>query len=232
MGMGMGMGWPRAGRGAFTMIELIVTIGIIMILIGLMMPALGNARIQASRIKDLASMRGSMMALTQYTEDNESLFPVEDASPVWAARWWFRALLQDGQIGQRSDLGITDPNNPDFVLIALSPTAFVDSTIFEPDRGLHLYEQPTSSNRATSITFASEKAILWQFLIHSPRIGTIEWCCLPDHEDAPVAFWDGSAVIANYQQFDVVPMPHMWNRIGVPVESTWHGLSGRDAYNP
>ena len=56
---------------AFTLVELLVVIGIIALLISILIPALGRARDQAQRAKCMANLKTLTEAWVQYANDHK-----------------------------------------------------------------------------------------------------------------------------------------------------------------
>lgn len=63
-------------RGAFTLVELLVVIGIIAVLIGILLPSLNKAREQSFRTKCLSSVRTIGQALSIYAAENKDCVPI------------------------------------------------------------------------------------------------------------------------------------------------------------
>ena len=73
-------------RRAFTLVELLVVIGIIGLLIAFLMPALGKAREQSIRIKCASNLRQIGIGAMAYAADNKGALPYnESANPFYVA---------------------------------------------------------------------------------------------------------------------------------------------------
>jgi prepilin-type N-terminal cleavage/methylation domain-containing protein len=66
----------RSKSGAFTLVELLVVIGIIAILIAILLPVLNKVKEQANRIKCAANLRQLGMSTLMYLDDNKQFYPL------------------------------------------------------------------------------------------------------------------------------------------------------------
>src|SRR5437667_2285261 len=85
----------RRLMGGFTLVELLVVIGIIAVLIAVLLPALGRARRQAQRVQCFNTMRQLALANVQYANDWHDWYvpawqrrspgpnPEDDPTKVW-----------------------------------------------------------------------------------------------------------------------------------------------------
>lgn len=71
------VGWPGRGlKQGFTLVELLVVIGIIAVLIAILLPSLSRARAAASSVASLSNLRQLGIGLLNYLNDNRGTYPV------------------------------------------------------------------------------------------------------------------------------------------------------------
>ena len=79
---------PRwALRGAFTVVELLVVVGIVAALLGLLLPATGRAREAAKRVRCASNLRQWGHALVMYVGEHRGFIPREKADPFPDRPW-------------------------------------------------------------------------------------------------------------------------------------------------
>src|SRR5439155_26227140 len=79
-------GGPMRRRSAFTLVELLVVIGIIALLIAILMPALSRAKEQANRVYCAGNLHNLGAAAQHFASEHKGLFPMtyrlpDDAFP-------------------------------------------------------------------------------------------------------------------------------------------------------
>lgn len=151
---------PRTLHGGFTLVELLVVIGIIALLISILLPSLGKARKAANTVKCSANLRSILQGMQIYASQNNGSIP---GSPHTTARFLYKDPV----------LGITDDAYGDGVCPTIiqsfdwsSPIARIMGIKFEEGsiasqrvrRFLQMRDMPQfvcPENEITAISFGS-----------------------------------------------------------------------------
>jgi prepilin-type N-terminal cleavage/methylation domain-containing protein/prepilin-type processing-associated H-X9-DG protein len=138
----------QAGRRAgFTLVELLVVIGIIALLISILLPSLNRAREAANVVKCLSNMRQLGVAMAAYSSENKGAlvpgdcegFPTAYAGADPACDTWATILVAGGFLSY-PEVGDTAPPAQDNVfrcpsgLIEFKTTAFVGQSALPASR--------------------------------------------------------------------------------------------------
>jgi prepilin-type N-terminal cleavage/methylation domain-containing protein len=133
---------PFLRRSAFTLVELLVVIGIIAVLIGILVPVASRARESANRAKCASNLRSIGQMLVSYSNGNKGNYPrtffdnkkvpmtFQDAAPPVSPPWFATGATVSVPFGSTKP-GPTGPNNVPaglFLLIRtqdVSPEAFI-----------------------------------------------------------------------------------------------------------
>lgn len=91
---------PIRNRFAFTLVELLVVIGVIALLISMLLPALNKAREQANMVACASNLRQQGLVLHMYANDTKGQLPLADNYGYVLAQYWntdeFKAGLNGG----------------------------------------------------------------------------------------------------------------------------------------
>ena len=98
----------RLYRPAFTLVELLVVIGIIALLVGILFPALAAARKSAENVACKSNLRQIEIATRLYVNDNRDHYPSDASYPVSDPRY-YKGLL--GNAVYRRGVGRTGMDN-------------------------------------------------------------------------------------------------------------------------
>src|SRR5688572_25464740 len=88
---GMGSSPLRSPRRAFTLVELLVVIGIIAVLVGILLPVLANARKSAMDMQCQSNIRQLCSAMIMYANEFKGRYPPNIGTGGANVQWWYDA---------------------------------------------------------------------------------------------------------------------------------------------
>lgn len=235
---------PTAARGelaigstrpGFTMVELLVVIGVIMVLIGLILPAIGASVESARTTADLATVRGNSMLIIQYANEHDDAYPIGGPNRCVASSHWHQPLVAEGYL---SDIAAADPYSyPRWgrVTFMMSESLAADPLEFTPGFTRRCHVSPSTAIAQHLLPFPDRKGMMVKNFEREGRgmgpNGVMLdrfFCCVPPWR-VPVTFCDGSGQTGTYLDFSGGQRPVTdQNGIGVPIRSAWGGYTARE----
>jgi len=219
---------PGAGRG-FSLIELVVVMGVVMILVGLALPSLQRSWWTGRSVAQLASVRHNAALIGQYAQVYRDLYPQPDArTSTEVVHFWYKPMVESGYFASPREADPLGTRRHGRVNIMLS-----ECMAHPPERMVRGNTQPERERRPAPVRTGdvlepSRKGLLALAKLESDRIQAY-WCCVPGFPKGPVAFADGGASLEYWM--DLLPNQRFEpdrNGIGRPVMTTWGGARGRD----
>lgn len=213
------------GRG-FSLVELMVVVGVIAILLGFLMPALRGGRGQAERVRELVLIQQDAMSVEMYCAQSDGVYPLAHENAWMSRHMW-------DEIG--TQVGVVDEARAREAMPAMSVAMVHPASLMQPGRTMTPQEAHASPIRSAMVRSPSAKGLLHYSIVpRGPRQG--DWCCyeswdiIPPHElpESPIAFADGSTSFATWITYLEARDPVLENWMGVPIMSTWDGSRGLD----
>lgn len=225
-------------RRAFTLIELLVVLGVVLILAGLLLPALGGAYAKARSLEDINAVRQAAVVSASYSADYQDLYPYlgEKTLTVIAYQRWYKPLLASGHFEHISHVDAPHFRKnypPSSVSIYLSRCVMLPPERMRPGWVIPRDEQFQVPMRTTRLAYPSQKGVFIKFFYG--RIPEEQAFCIGrylrsgSNVASPVAMGDGSVRVGTCAYFNFgSPEYRTEEGIGTPVMSTWGGVYARD----
>ncbi len=210
---------------AFSLVELVLCIGIVMVLIGLAIPQIRCVRESAVLTRETAQLRSNAQLVFTHCADHSGAFPLADERLGSAKLNWYLALnTPNARLATDPD-GVSRRGVHRFLLGA----AFVgNSAQMSPGRTVPPEFARSRFVRDAEVLFPAIKGMMVK---HGDSVGgeLQLWTYMTvDPPKWPVVMCDGSALHARCTDFRLA-FDFRENNIGHPVVSTWYGTAGWDA---
>lgn len=216
-------------RRGFTIIELMVVLGVVLVLVSMFVPTIAKTMEETRNTRDAAQLRQNVTLVDLYCNDHKGVYPVSHVNAWVSSMNWYRTMNALGLIQSAQD---ADPNGMKIhgeVRFWLSVCLVYSPEYMRPGYTLRMDDSIASAVRQDQVIYPSSKGSMLRFDNGYPSVaeGRRAWCCGPRWR-TPIGFADGSILITDYMVFTNYQEPVIVDRVGLPVYSTWGGYEGRD----
>lgn len=217
------------GTRAFSLVEVIVTLGVLMVLVSLVLPTLRGARDAAGLTRDSASLRQCAALVAMYAATSGDRYPVGGENPIVHADLWYRPVIAAGLASAPAEIDAVGVRRRGIVRFWQSACMNLAPDLMLPGQTRSSWAGSAQAQRTTDVTYPSAKGHL--FLATNGE-GTLseggQWFCCGPRWRSAVAMGDASVAQGDYIEFNGGEPPVIVDDIGRPVYTTWGGVRGRD----
>lgn len=217
----------RSNTRAFTLVELFVVLGAILLLISLALPSLRGAVQQSREVRELASLRSNIAGLTLYLNDNREVFPHGHEIAFQTTNLWPHALVAAGVFREFTDADPVGARRGDQRFLQSACMA-LGPDWFDPSRAVDEDAMRAEAIRLNDVRFPSRKGWLVLMFYDRDRVST-SFCCAEGRALVPVAMTDGSCGMGRLTDYTFHHEQLLTiGQRGVPILSTWGGCRSFD----
>ncbi|MBX3385988.1 MAG: type II secretion system protein [Phycisphaeraceae bacterium] len=223
-------------RRGFTMVEMVMVIGVLLVLVGLLLPAVQRSMIEARRTRSLVQCRQNLTLITAYANDYKDVYPLASESIYLSTRDWYKPIVEWGGAERARQLDLySGESGFMFSPITFSLTMAVvrDADEMIPGHVPPGNSTPSRAVRQSEVLWPSRKGIVLQYALpyekreRMAQDAVMHFCCTHPARPAPIGFGDGS--VAAYRWTDLTEGDmQIEEGVGYPVMSTWYGYRGKD----
>ncbi|MCE7975061.1 MAG: type II secretion system protein [Leptolyngbya sp. PLA1] len=219
----------QAGTRAFSLVEVAVTLGVLMVLVSFILPTIRGARDAAGLTRDSASLKQCAALVAMYAAVSNDRYPVGGNNPIAHADSWYRPLIAAGLAAGPAEIDAVGVRRRGGVRFWQSSCMNLPPDRMLPGRTLPAWTGTAEAQRVTDVLYPSAKGHLFRA---TNGEGTAseggQWFCCGPRWRSAVAMGDASVTRGDYIDFNGGEPPVIVDDIGRPVYTTWGGIRGRD----